>query len=127
MAGTLTPVCLCEESVSIERLAPHVAAALLGFTAGIASEVLPALQNLFLEGPQLSGILQECIKLSVTTKKLSDQLIIINPGSDNRFQSIIDKAPYALHQVLSACIPTFVYLRPLRSPSSSSPVTFGSL
>ena len=58
-------------------LVPHVGAALLELNRGEVMEVLPVLVNLYLEGHEPSGSMQEGIKSFVTSRQLSDQPVIV--------------------------------------------------
>lgn len=60
-----------------ESLVPPVAAALRDITRETAMEVLPALCNLWLEGLQSSGPVQEGLNTFVAARQLSDHPIVI--------------------------------------------------
>ena len=60
-----------------ERLVSPVARALKHLTGGMATEVLPVLQTLFLEGLQPSGPVHEAIRSFATAKQLSRQPVVI--------------------------------------------------
>ena len=60
-----------------ETFAPGIAAALQELVRGRIIEVLPSLQNIFLEGPELSGPLQENIEQFVAARRLSGRPIAI--------------------------------------------------
>ena len=55
-----------------EKLVQLVAPALQELTGGRATEVLPALQNLFLQGPEPSETVQEAIGQFISERQLSD-------------------------------------------------------
>jgi len=55
-----------------EKLAQLVAPALQELTGGRVTEVLPALQNLFIQGPDPSETVQEAIGLFIAERQLSD-------------------------------------------------------
>jgi hypothetical protein len=63
---------LCEES------APDIAAALQELIEGRISEVLPSLQNIFVEGLEPLGPLQENIGQFATARQLSGHPIVIS-------------------------------------------------
>jgi hypothetical protein len=58
-------------------LVPPVARALPDLTVQMATEVLPALQNLYLEGLEPSGPVHEAIRSFATARQLSHQPIVI--------------------------------------------------
>ena len=60
-----------------ERLVPPVARALQDLTGHMATEVLPVLRTLFLEGLRPSGPVHEAIKAFVTARQLSHQPVVI--------------------------------------------------
>ena len=60
-----------------ERLVSPVARALQDLTAQMATEVLPVLRSLFLEGLQPSGPVHEAIKSFDSTRQLSQQPVLI--------------------------------------------------
>jgi len=55
-----------------EKLAQLVVPALQELTGGRVTEVLPALQNLFLQGPEPSETVQEVIGQFIAERQLSD-------------------------------------------------------
>ena len=65
------------------EFAPGIAAALQGLVEGRITEVLPSLQNIFVEGPEPSGPFQESIGQFVAARQLSGHPIAIS-GSDTR-------------------------------------------
>ena len=65
------------------EFAPGIAAALQGLVEGRITEVLPSLQNIFVEGPEPSGPFQESIGQFVAARQLSCHPIAIS-GSDTR-------------------------------------------
>jgi F-box-like len=62
-----------------ERLVYRVAAALKELTGEMATEVLPALRSLSLEGLQPSGPVQDAIKSFVTVRQLTGLPVVIQP------------------------------------------------
>jgi len=59
-------------------LVPFVAASLLELTEERTMEVLPALKNLFLEGFEPSGSVQEAMKPFVFSRQLSGYPVVIH-------------------------------------------------
>ena len=60
-----------------ERLVSPIARALQDLTGQMATEVLPVLRTLFLEGLESSGPVHEAMKPFVTARQLSDQPVVI--------------------------------------------------
>ena len=60
-----------------KRLVSHVGAALLELNGGEVMEVLPVLVDLYLEGHEPSGPMQEGIKSFITSRQLSDQPVTV--------------------------------------------------
>ena len=60
-----------------KRLVPHVGAALLELNGDEVMGVLPVLVDLYLEGHEPSGSMQEGIKSFVTSRQLSDQPVTV--------------------------------------------------
>jgi hypothetical protein len=65
------------------EFAPGIAAALQGLVESRITEVLPSLQNIFVEGPEPSGPFQESIGQFVAARQLSGHPIAIS-GTDTR-------------------------------------------
>jgi hypothetical protein len=61
-----------------ERLAPRIVLVLQELVGGRATEVFPALQNLFLEGLDPSGAIQEGIGKFVAARQLTSQPIVVS-------------------------------------------------
>jgi hypothetical protein len=61
------------------EFAPHIALALQELVGGRAMEVLPALQNLFLDEPRPSGPVEETVGQFVTARQLSCHPIAVSP------------------------------------------------
>ena len=78
MVATPTSIYRSEESLSIKELAPAIAGALQELVGGRITEVLPSLQNIFVEGLEPSGPLQENIGQFVAARQLSDHAIAIS-------------------------------------------------
>jgi len=55
-----------------EKLAQLVAPALQALTRGRVTQVLPALQNIFLQGPEPSETVQEAIGQFIAERQLTD-------------------------------------------------------
>ena len=70
-----------------KEFAPDIAAALQGLVGGRIAEVLPGLQNIFMEDFKPSGPLQETIERFVAARQLSGHLIAV---SDTYQQSPIE-------------------------------------
>ena len=61
-----------------KQFAPRIAPALQEVTGGGTTEVLPALQNLYLEGFQASISMPEGIKQFVSARQLTDRTVAIS-------------------------------------------------
>ena len=59
MDGAITPVCGSDESLPIERFAPRIAPCLQFVVGRKTTNVLPSLENIFLEGHEPSGPVQD--------------------------------------------------------------------
>ncbi|KAF8462789.1 hypothetical protein DFH94DRAFT_482492 [Russula ochroleuca] len=64
-----------------KEVAPRVVPVLQELVGGRATEVLPTLQNIFLEGPQPSGPVQEGIGQIVTTREVAGHPIVVSTWS----------------------------------------------
>jgi hypothetical protein len=62
-----------------KRVAPHVAQALQELSVERATEVLPALHNLFIEGLEPSGPVQEAVEQFVATRQLAGHPVAVHP------------------------------------------------
>ena len=71
------------------ELMPHVAAALQELAAGSGTEMLPALQTLFLKEPPSSGPIQENIGKFIAARQLSGHPVVVS-----RWESEEDESSY---------------------------------
>jgi hypothetical protein len=62
-----------------EVFAPHIMAALQELVGGRTTEVLPTLRNIFLEGPQPSGPIQEAIGQFIAARQVTGRPIVASP------------------------------------------------
>ncbi|KAH9993490.1 hypothetical protein BJV74DRAFT_367595 [Russula compacta] len=83
MAGTFTFIFRCEKSVFIRETYATSMLALLPLSVERAAEVLPTLQNLFIEGFQPSRYVLGAIRQFVAARQLSDHPVNINPWIRN--------------------------------------------
>ena len=73
MAGTFTTIYCCEGSLPVPlspEIAPHIALVLLDLVGESVTELLPVLQNIFLEDLQPSGLVLEGIEQFVAARQL---------------------------------------------------------
>jgi len=75
----LRPFTAVKDLYLSQEFAPRIAPALQELVEGRAMEVLPALQNLFLEEPQPSGPVEEAVGQFVAARQLSDYPIAVCP------------------------------------------------
>ena len=64
-------------------LGPGIVAALQELVGGRITEVLPSLQNIFMEGLEPSGLFQEKIEQLIASRRLSDRPIVISVWDKN--------------------------------------------
>ena len=78
--GLLRPFTAVKNLFLCKELAPHIAGALQELVGGRITEVLPGLQNIFVEGFQVEpwGILQENIAQFIVARQLSGHVIAIS-------------------------------------------------
>jgi len=76
--GVLRPFITVKNLYLSEDIAPGIAAALQELVAGRITEVLPSLQNIFMEGPEPSGSFQENIGQFVVSRQLAGHPITIS-------------------------------------------------
>jgi hypothetical protein len=77
MAGPFTPFYSCKEFVSIEAICA-TCRALQKLTGGRAAEVLPALQNVLLEGFRPSEPVQNDIARFISARQLTNHPVTIS-------------------------------------------------
>ena len=78
MVGTLTSIYHGEESLPIQRICASVAAALRELVGGRITQVLPSLENIFLEGLKPSGSFLENIGQFLAARQFLDRPIAIS-------------------------------------------------
>jgi hypothetical protein len=61
-----------------EEFAIRIVQALQELVGGSATEVLPSLQNIFLEGIEPSGLIQEGIRKFVATRQITSHPIVVS-------------------------------------------------
>ena len=74
----LHPFTSVRELVLSEDLVPLVAPALQELTGERVTEVLPALQNIFLRGPRISGPVKKALKVFTTARRLSGRPVTVH-------------------------------------------------
>jgi len=87
-----------------EGFVPHVAPALQELVEGRTTEVLPTLENIFLEGLQTSGPLQEGIQKFVAARQLTNLPVTVSlwDRESDRFHEVDDRSfPLLYHFLLS--------------------------
>ena len=77
MVGYLRPFVVVKNLYVSEQFAPRIALVLQRFVGGGMSEVLPKLQNIFLEELRPSGPVQEGIEQFVAARGLSNNTITV--------------------------------------------------
>ena len=84
MAGTATPIHLCEAPGLIQKLVQLLAPALqvLAEERMVPVEALPALERLSLRGPQPSGPVKEAIGKFITARQLFGRPIAVDHVDD---------------------------------------------
>jgi hypothetical protein len=91
MAGTVVSIYHYQGSLPVlylsEKIAPRIAPALEELVGDRATEVLPALQNLFLEGLQPSEPVQEGIAKFIATRQLSGHPVTVSLWERATFRS----------------------------------------
>ena len=75
MAGTITPIFSCKGSLPNKKFALHIVPALQELIGGRATEMLPTLQNIFLEA---SGPVQDSIEQFVATRQIASRPIAVS-------------------------------------------------
>ena len=78
MAGSFTFICCCEESLLIGEICVTYCARTARAVGGRTIEVLLILENIFLEGLQTSGPLQEGIDKFVAARRLTDRPVTVS-------------------------------------------------
>ena len=73
----LHPFTSVRELVLSEDLVPLVAPALQELTGERVTEVLPALQSIFLLGPRISGPVKKALKVFTTARRLSGHPVTV--------------------------------------------------
>ena len=81
--GLLLPFTAVKDLYLSNIFAPGIAAALQEFVGGRVSEVLPNLQNIFVERLELSGSFQENIGQFVAARRLSDHPIAVSDWNED--------------------------------------------
>jgi len=76
--GLLLPFTAVKNLYLSKQISPHIAAALQEVTGGGTTEVLPNLQNLYLEGFQLSESVQEGIAQFVSARQVTNHPVAIS-------------------------------------------------
>jgi hypothetical protein len=81
-----------------EEFAARIGPVLQELVGGIATEVLPTLQNIFLEGLQPSGILQKGIGQFVATRQATGRPIVVShwEGKETKVRQRRDWRRYVL-------------------------------
>jgi hypothetical protein len=79
MAATLRPVVAVKDLFVSENLALHVVQALQALPVERATEVLPALHNLLIEGLKSSGPVHEAVEQFVATRQLAGHPVTVRP------------------------------------------------
>jgi hypothetical protein len=74
----LLPFVAVKDLYLSKRFAPRIAPALQELTGGRTTEVLPTLQNLFLEGFEPSEPVHECIGQFISARQLTDRPVAIS-------------------------------------------------
>ena len=85
MAGTFTAV---KNLYLSDEFAPRIAPALRELVGGRTTEVLPALQNIFLEGYESSGPVEEDIGHLVSARQAGGHPIAISSWADSKKEKI---------------------------------------
>ena len=67
-----------------QDFAPHIVSALQEHIGGITTEVLPTLQNIFLEGLRPSGTVPEAIGQFVAMRQVTGHPIIVSPWDNSK-------------------------------------------
>ena len=81
--GLLRPFIMVKNLYLSKQFAPGIAAALQELVGGSITEVLPSLQNIFMEGLKPSRSFQEKIKQLSVSRRLSDHPIVISVWDNN--------------------------------------------
>ena len=87
MAGNFPPIYRCEESLRIQEFARCIAPALQELVGERVTEVLPALESLFLEDLQPSGPVQEAIGQFVAARQLLGHPVAVSRWKEMRYDS----------------------------------------
>jgi F-box-like len=82
LLGLLRPFTAVKNLYLCKDIAPRIALALQGLVGDRTTEVLPALENFFLEGLQPQGPMQKGIRMFIAARQLSDHPVAVFPLSE---------------------------------------------